>query len=197
MIRISGDRTRSRGRTAALTALVTLLGGLLGLIASAVPAAAHSGGRAVVLVRSLSVEPSGDMWHARATLTDNDSGAPIRGSKVTAFVGDPATAKAISMAAGGVPGVFEGMLPSAKPGPITLALKVRAVPGSEPVLPFDGQWNADLVAGQTAFLVAGSGEGGSSKMPMILGIVGGLMGVGLLYGLYSVRRRTAVPVTAK
>ncbi len=195
MILIKEKRSRPSRRTAALTLLVAMLAGLLGLAASAVPASAHSGGRAVVLVRSLSVEPAGNAWQAKAVLTDSDSGSPIRGSKVTVSAAGTAAAKEVTMSQGTVPGFYEGTLSNAKPGsPLTITLKVRAVPGSEPVLPYDRKFEGvQLVAGEPLVLVSGGG-GGGSNLPLIMGVAGAVLAVAMLYGLYSVRRRTAVPV---
>lgn len=185
------QRTHIARRTGALGSLAALLALLLGPLAAG-PASAHSGGRAVVLVRSLVVEPHGDAWHARALLTDNDSGSPIQGAKVTAAVGG---AKPVLLTSAGVAGQFEGVLPKVDAGMMDLTLKVRAQPGAEPVLPFDGSWNAQLVAGQPLTIVGNSGDG-SGAMSVVLGTVGGAAALGLLYGLYRARRRTAVPTPA-
>ncbi|MGQ0464954.1 MAG: hypothetical protein ACT4QG_06500 [Sporichthyaceae bacterium] len=157
-------------------------------------AAAHSGGRAVVLVKELSFVPAGAAWQANVTLTDNDSGSPIQGPKVTALVGSPA--KEVTLKQGTAPGLYQGTV-AAKPGSMTFALKVRATPGTEPVMPFDSTpWNVQLVAGETAIVVGGSDDGGG-VMPIALSVAGALLGVGLLYGLYSTRRKTAVPARAR
>jgi len=188
----------ARGRRAgAFALLLTMLAGLVGLGTSA-PASAHSGGRAVVLIRSLVVEPAGSGWQVAAVLTDNDSGDPIRGPKVTALVGVAANAKEVVMNPDdGDVARFVGALPAAKPGPLVLALKVRTSPGSDPVAPFDSQpFTAQLVAGESVTLVAGGGDDGSN-LPLIMGVAAAVLAVALLYGLYSVRRRTAAPVRTK
>ena len=161
---------------------------------AATPAAAdpHTG-RAAVKVQSLVVEPRGDDWHARVTLINNNTGDRVQGSKVTAAVG---SGKPVTLTSQGVAGEFTGHLPEAQPGPVSLALKVRGVPGAAALLPFDGQWNVELVAGQPATVVGGSGGGGSA-MPAVLGGVGAAAALALLYGLYRARRRTAVPAPTK
>lgn len=185
--------TKSMRRVGAFTMLLTLLAGLLGLAASA-PASAHSGGRAVVLVRSLVVEPVGSGWQVAAVLTDNDSGDPIRGPKVSVLVGETATAKEVTLKPDNTVARFVGALPAAKPGPLTLELKVRSSPGSDPVAPFNEQYTAQLVAGQTTTLVAGGADDGGSNPPLIMGVAAAVLAVALLYGLYSMRRRTPAPV---
>lgn len=180
------------GRTAAFTLLLTMLAGLLGLAATA-PASAHSGGRAVVLLRSLAVEPAGNGWQVAAVLTDSDSGAPIRGPRVTAVVGEPA--KEITMNPDTAVARYVAPLPAAKPGPFMLTLKVSSSPGSDPVAPFSKAFTAELVSGETTTLVAGGGDSGSN-LPLIMGVAAAVLVVALLYGLYSVRRRTAAPVRA-
>ncbi|MGQ0465560.1 MAG: hypothetical protein ACT4QG_09605 [Sporichthyaceae bacterium] len=183
-------------RAGAMTMLLTMLAGLLGLAATA-PASAHSGGKAVVLIRSLVVEPAGSGWQVAAVLTDNDSGDVIRGPKVTALVGETGAAKEITMTPDSGLARFVAALPAAKPGPLTLALKVRSSPGSDPVVPFNSQpFTAQLVSGESTTLVAGGGDGGSN-LPLIMGVAAAVLAVSLLYGLYSVRRRTAVPVRTK
>lgn len=175
--------TRFRG-PAALAALVI---GCVGLVAP-MPAEAHSGGRAVVLVRSLALVPSGENWRADVVLSDNDSGDPIMGSKVTALVG---SAKPVVLASGSTPGLFQAQLPAIEPGATTFELKVRSNPGTAPVQPFDQSWPVQLVAGETATVVGGSG--GGSAVPVLASAGGGVLALGLLFGLYRARRRTAVP----
>lgn len=176
-----------RTRSARLGVLIAVLVALLSPFAAG-PAAAHSGGRAVVLVRNFTVDPSGDSWQANVTLADNDSGSPIRGSRVSVLQGT----KEIVLDHGATAGLYTGTI-KAKPGPLSLALKVRAQPGAEPVLPFDGKWDVQLVAGESVTVVKGGG-GGGSNLPLIMGVAAAVLAVALLYGLYSVRRRTAVPV---
>lgn len=179
-----------------LAVLTALLAALLGPL-YATPAAADAGtGRAAVKVQRLVVEPHGAAWHARVTLINNNSGDRVRGAKVTAALGD---GKAVTLSRADVAGEFTGMLAGAKPGAANLILKVRGVPGADALLPFDGQWNVRLTAGESAAVVGGSagGEGGGSTMPAVLGGLGGAAALGLLYWLYRARRGTSVPAAVR
>jgi hypothetical protein len=188
MFPVQDKRPRVHGRATVLAVLVAFLAGLFGLATAAGPAAAHSGGRAVVLVQHFTLDPAGDTWRANVVLTDNDSGSPIRGAKATVIV----AGKEVVLEHGETPGQYVGTLKGAKPGPLSLELKVRAQPGAEPVLPADKKYDVQLVAGES--LVIADGGGGGSNLPLIMGVAAAVLAVALLYGLYSVRRRTAVPV---
>ncbi|MGQ0843400.1 MAG: hypothetical protein ACT4QF_04635 [Sporichthyaceae bacterium] len=173
-------------------AAFSMFGALSGL-AIVGPASAHSGGRAVVLVRSLAVEPAGSGWQVAAVLTDSDSGSPILGPRVSALVGeDPAKATEVVMNATGTAARFVASLPAVKPGPLALALKVRSSPGADPVQPLNTRvFTTVLVSGTTATLVSGGGEEGGGSLPLIMGASGALLALALLYGLYSLRRPSA------
>ncbi|MGQ0845103.1 MAG: hypothetical protein ACT4QF_13325 [Sporichthyaceae bacterium] len=173
----------------------TLLALLAGFVASALPASAHSGGKAIVRVASLTLEPASTGWQASVRITDTDSGDPIRGSKVTLAMAS-APAKEATLAEASTPGAYQGALASSTLGQAEVVLKVRAAPGADPVAPFNGTFPVTLVSGETAVVVAG-GEGGGSNLPLIMGVAAAVLAVALLYGLYSVRRRTAAPVVRK
>jgi hypothetical protein len=219
-----GSVRAAAGAAALVAAFATLTG------PSAGPVSAHSNGRAVVLVRQFTLQPSASGWVANVTLADFDSGSPIRDSKVIVVAGDPAAAAAApapattttqtaaskttagkttktaaAAPAGPQPtllapsataiGQYAGQL-SAKPGPAQVQLSVRTVPGEAPVAPFDKAWDVTLVAGKPLAIVAGESGGGGSNVGLIVGVAGGVVGVALLYGLFVVRRRTAVPAGA-
>lgn len=189
MFRNQGERPRPGARVAVLTMLATVLTGLLGLGAMAGPAAAHSGGKAVVLVQNFTLDPAGESWQANVMLADLDSGSPILGAKTVVLLGG----EEIVLERGQAAGQYTGTLKGAKPGPVVLELKVRAQPGAEPVLPANERYNVELVAGESV-VVAKNGGGGGSNLPLIMGVAAAVLAVALLYGLYSIRRRTAVPV---
>jgi hypothetical protein len=199
--------------------LATLLAAVVALFGvGGVPAAAHSNGRAIVLVREFTLTPAATGWDVDVVAADFDSGAPLRNTNVTVTGGEPdaaapaapAVAKtskasktvAAPVAAGPptvqllpttVVGDYQGLLSSAKPGPNHLELKIKTTPGGDPVAPFDQTWDVNLVAGQPLKLVGGDSGGGGSNLGLILGVAGGVVGVAVLYGLFAARRRTAVP----
>lgn len=185
---------RTRSRVDVLAVLVALIAALFVPLA-ATPAAADAGmGRAAMKVQSLVVEPHGEDWHARVTLINNNSGDRVRGAKVTAAFGD---GKPVTLSSADALGEFTGKLSGAESGPVSLTLKVRPVPGADALLPFDGTWNVQLAAGQPATVIGGGDGGGGSAMPAILGAVGGVAALGLLFWLYRARRGTSAPVAAR
>jgi hypothetical protein len=93
-------------------------------------------------------------------------------------------------------GQYQGTLPDAKPGPLQLELQVRTQPGSAAVQPYDKTWNVNLVAGQPTEIVKSDNGGGGSSLPLIIGVAAVVLVGAMLYGLFSVRRRTAVPARA-
>jgi hypothetical protein len=170
---------------------LTVTAAPIGLVAGAAPASAHSAGKAVVLIRSLAIAPMGTGWHATATIADFDSGAPLQGTAVTALTGS--TTKPIPLAETATVGEYAAMLPGVKAGPVRLELRVRTVPGSAPVQPYDKTFPITLVAGQTNQVVSagGDGDGGGSGATPILATAGSaVVGGALLYGLFIRRRRT-------
>jgi hypothetical protein len=210
------------GSLATLLAMVVALVGVGGA-----PAQAHSAGKAVVLVRQFTLTPAASGWTAAVTVADFDSGAPIRNSKVILLTGAPAAAgqaatttqtaakntqtaakkttqtaaaapAQVTLAPTGLLGVYQGQVPNVKAGPNHLELRIQTQPGSDPVQPYDKAWDVTLVAGQPYQVVAGgTGGGGGSNLGLILGVAGGVVAVALLYGLFMVRRRTAVPAQVK
>lgn len=154
------------------------------------PAVAHSGGRAVVLVRDLSLAPTGSTWMATATLVDSDTGTPIQ-ADVKALAGSPATIFDLEPAT--ALGTYTGRVDGLAAGPAQLELKVRTQAGYDGVVPFDRVYPFELVAGQPVQIASGGGGGGSNA-PLIGGVAVAVLAVALLYGLYSLRRRTARPV---
>ena len=180
---------RGFGRGAAL-ALAAV--GLAALGPAAAPVAAHSGGKAVVLVADLTLTPAGKNWTASTTLVDGDSGSPIRGADVKALVGSPV--KTVTMEQGSTLGSYVAPLGALVAGPTHLELKVRTLPGSEPVVPYDNAWDFTLTAGQPVQVASETADGGGGNMALILSVAGAVILLALLYGLFSLRRRTAAPI---
>lgn len=198
--RAPGGATAPRGprgtaRTvAALLALAAMLAGLLGV--GTVPAAAHSGGKAVVLVKDLTVAPSGKDWTATAVLVDYDSGDAITGGGVKLLTGSPAKTSTLQESG---PGVYTGTVDGAKEGQVTMGVQVRSLPGQVAVAPFNKEFSFTLVSGQPTQVIQNAPleDSGGSNMPLILGVVVAVLIAALLYGLFAIRRRTSVPVRAK
>lgn len=183
--------------------VVALLVGMLALIAGigpgTTPASAHSAGKAVVLVRDFTLAPAaGSKWQATVAIADFDSGAPLQGTSVTIGIGNPAT-KFVLLSPTSLIGEYQAVVGKAAPGPANFELRVRTVPGSPPVQPYDHTYPVTLVAGTPAHVVAGAGGGGGggSSLPMILTVAAVVLVGAMLYGLFSVRRRTAVPPATK
>jgi hypothetical protein len=166
--------------------------GLTALGPAATPVAAHSGGKAVVLVADLTLSPEGTGWKATATLVDGDSGSPIRAADVKALVGTPA--KTVTLAQGSSLGNYAAAVGALPAGPAHLELKVRTLPGAEAVVPYDNAWDFTLTAGQPVQVAAETGGGSGSNVALILSVAGAVILIALLYGLFSLRRRTAAPV---
>jgi hypothetical protein len=180
------------GSAAVLTALIAATA------VGAAPAGAHNMGQAVVLVRQFTVQPAGSGWQAAVILSDFDSGAPIRDANVAVYDGSaPAAAAGSQLDPGSTPGTFAGPLSTVKAGANHLELKIKTKAGSSGVQPFDKAWDVTLEAGKPFSIVADSGGGGGSNVGLIAGVTGGVVGIALLYGLFVVRRRTAVPAAAK
>jgi hypothetical protein len=192
-----GGRGGARRSLAVVVALlVTVMAGL-GLVAAG-SASAHSGGKAIVLVENLYVAPAGDSWKATAKLADYDGGGALTSVDAT-LVGAGLT-KATPMVEISVPGTYELALPKAKPGPVDLTLDVRTLPGGTPVTTFSQKYSGTLVDGQTLSLTTGkvaSSGGGGSNTGMIVGVAGAVLLVAVLYGLFSVRKKSAVPAPSK
>lgn len=178
-------------RFARAAAAVAVVVGLTALGPAATPVSAHSGGKAVVLVADLTLSPEGNAWKASTTLVDGDSGSPIRGAEVKALLGTPA--KTFDLTSGPTLGNYVGTVGALPAGPAHLELKVRTLPGSEPVVPYDKTWDFTLTAGQPYQVAAETGSGGSSNVALILSVAGAVILLAVLYGLFSLRRRTAGP----
>jgi hypothetical protein len=190
--------TRTR-RTTGRSPLIALLVGMLALIAgvgtSAAPASAHSAGKAVVLVRDFTLNPAaGGKWQATVAIADFDSGAPLQGTSVTIGMGSPPT-KYVQLQPTSLIGQYQGVVGKAAAGPANFDLRVRTVPGSPPVQPYDHSFPVTLVAATPLHVIsnAGGGGGGGSSLPLILSVAAVVLVGAMLYGLFSVRRRTAVP----
>jgi hypothetical protein len=183
---------------AARSKAVALLVGVLALIAgigpAAVPASAHSAGKAVVLVRDFMLTPAtGGKWQATVVIADFDSGAPLQGTSVTIGIGSPAT-KFAQLNPTTQIGQYQAVVGKAAPGPASFELRVRTVPGSPPVQPYDHTYAVTLVAGAPLHVVAGAGGGGGgSNLPMMIIVFVVVLAGAALYGLFSLRRRTDAP----
>jgi hypothetical protein len=177
------------------TAATVLAVGLSALGPAATPVSAHSGGKAVVLVADLTLSPDGPGWKASTTLVDGDSGSPIRGAVVKTLVGTPA--KSFDLAQGPTLGNYVGALGAMPAGPTHLELRVQTLPGAAPVVPFDHSWDFTLTAGQPYHVASEAGAGGGSNFALIASVAGAVILIALLYGLFSLRRRTAAPAKAR
>ncbi len=182
-----------RYRWGAAVALVAVALGAFG--PAATPVAAHSGGKAVVLVADLTLTPSGKNWTATTTLVDGDSGSPIRGAAVKALVGSPV--KTVALEPGSALGNYTASLGALAAGPARLELQVRTLPGSEAVVPYDKGWDFTLTAGQPVQVASETAGGGGSNIALMLSVAGAVILLALLYGLFSLRRRTAAPIQRK
>ncbi len=178
-------------RFSSRAAVAVLAVGLLGLGPAALPVAAHSGGKAVVLVADLTLTPEGSAWTANTTLVDGDSGTPIRGADAKLLTGTPA--KIVTLGQGSSLGKYTGSLGKLAAGQVHLELKVRTLPGSEPVVPYTNGWDVTLVDGQPVTVARETSGGGGSNVALIASVAVAVALVAVLYGLFSLRRRTAVP----
>lgn len=143
-----------------------------------------------------------DGWQATVAIADFDSGAPLQGTAVTVGIADPnSTAPAtkfVDLEPTSLIGQYQATVGSVAPGPARFELRVRTVPGSPPVQPYDRSYPVTLAAGQPVHVVTASGGGGGgSSLPMILSVAAVVLVGAMLYGLFSVRRRTAVPAATK
>lgn len=178
----------------AATLAVALAGGMVALVPIATPVAAHQGGKAVVLVRDLTIAPAGADWMAKAVLSDFDAGSPIQGADVKATTSAPA--KTYTLEPAGALGTYTARLDGVKPGPTDITLRVRTIPGNEGFVPFNQTWPIELVAGQPTLVASASGGGGGSNVGPIVGVSGAVLAIAMLYGLYALRRRSAAPTQA-
>jgi hypothetical protein len=176
---------RSGGALAALLALIASLVGLSGA-----PASAHNNGGATAVVRQFTLTPGATGWQANLTLADSDQGTPVRNSAVTLAAGAAPSTMAPSATE---LGSYSGTLAGAKPGPLHIDLKVRTIPGSDAVNPLNVGYDVNLVSGAPLTIVSGGGGGGGSNVGLIVRVAAAVFVLALLYGLFAVRRRTAVP----
>lgn len=184
-----------RSLAAVVAVLVAVLAGL-GLGAS--PAGAHTGGKAIALVEDLTLNPAGTGWQAVAQLADFDGGGPLRavdvqikGGGLTAFT---------PMIESNTAGQYSLAMPKAAAGPVTIEIKVETAPGGTAVTSIDKTYTGTLAAGQSLNLVrekASGGGGGGSNTGMIAGVAGAVLLVAVLYGVFSMRKKSAVPARAK
>ena len=181
--------TRAAGALVAGCAVFAAVGGVDGT-----PAAAHNNGGATPLIQQFTLTPAGNSWDADVRIVDSDQGTPVGKAKVTAITGGN---KESLLNPTSTLGGYQGVLTGVHPGAQTVELKVRSIPGSDPVNPFQKSWDVTLAAGKPVAVVAGGGGGGGSHIGLILGVAGAVVLVALLYGLFTVRRRTAVPAGRK
>jgi hypothetical protein len=186
----------SRFPSRAAAPLILAVVALLGLGPAATPAAAHSGGKANVLVAELTLTPEGDTWTANTVLVDGDSGSPLRGVDAKLITGTP-PGKVVSLTPGTSLGQFVAPLGKLAAGPMHVELKVRTLPGAEGVVPYDGSWDPVLVAGQPVQVARETSAGGGSNVALIASVAVAVVLIAVIYGLFSLRRRTGVPVVTK
>ena len=172
-------------------AAAVLAVGLAALGPAATPVAAHSGGKAVVLVADLTLTPEGTAWTASTTLVDSDSGSPIRGAEVRVLLGTPV--KTVMLAQSSSLGIYAASLGALPAGPTHLELKVRTPPGAEAVVPYDKAWDFTLTPGQPVQVASETAGGAKSNVALILSVAGAVVLLAVLYGVFSLRRRTAAP----
>lgn len=172
-------------------AIGVLMVGLATLGPAAAPVSAHSGGKAVVLVADLTLSPEGSGWKASTTVADGDSGEPLRGVDIKALLGSPV--RNVSLTQGSTLGNYVASLGPLPPGPTRLELKVRTLPGAEPVVPYDKGWDFTLTAGQPVQVASETAGGGGSSVALILSVAGAVILLALLYGLFSMRRTAQRP----
>ncbi|WP_245541672.1 hypothetical protein [Sporichthya polymorpha] len=183
--RMLGGKSMRFLRSAAAGVLAV---GLATLGPGAAPVSAHSGGKAVVLVADLTLSPEGSGWKASTTLVDGDSGEPLRGIDIKALLGSPV--KTVTLVQGSTLGNYVAPLGALPVGPTHLELKVRTLPGAEPVVPFDKGWDFTLTAGQPVEVASETVGERSGNVALILSAAGAVILIALLYGLFSMRRRT-------
>ncbi|WP_084670820.1 hypothetical protein [Sporichthya polymorpha] len=176
-------------RAAATTVLAV---GLAALGPATAPVSAHSGGKAIVLIADLTLSPEGTGWRASTTVVDGDSGEPLRGVDVKALLGSPV--KTVTLTQGATLGNYVGPLGALPVGPTHLELKVRTLPGAEPVAPYDNGWDFTLTAGQPVQVASETAGGGGGNAALTLSVAGAVILLALLYGLFSLRRRTGDPL---
>jgi len=183
----------SRIGTRVAGALVAVGAVLAAVVGVGTPASAHNNGGATPLIQAYTLTPAGNTWSANIQIVDSDLGTPVRGAKVYALDGTNKT----QLAAGSIPGSYQGTVTGVRPGAQTVGVHVQSEPGNDPVNAFTKTWDVTLAAGQPTSVVAGGGGGGGSHIGMILGVAGAVVLLALLYGLFTVRRRTAVPAGRK
>lgn len=170
------------------------------LVLATTPAAAHSGGKAIVLVEALTIAPEGSAWQATAVLADYDGGGALEA--VDARAKGAGLLKPTSMTETMTPGTYRVALPAAEPGPIRLTLDIRTLPGGTPVTRFTETFEGTLVADQTLSLVENksapldAGDGGGGNTGVLAAGAGGVLALTAV-ALFTVRRRSGVPAPAK
>lgn len=194
-LNVGGRGGVHRGLAAVVAILVTVMAGF-GLMAGS--ASAHSGGKAIPLVESLYIAPAGDSWKATVKLADFDGGGPLTGTDVK--LRGAGLTQATPMVETSNLGTYEVALPKAQPGPVDVVLDMRTLPGGPPVTTTTERYSGTLVEGQTLVLTTGKVEtagGGGSNTGMIAGVAGAVLLVAVLYGLFSIRKKSAVPAPSK
>lgn len=172
--------------------LITLAFSSTALTASS---AAHSGGKAIPLVREFTLTPSTSGWDATLTVVDFDGGevleaiaVQLKGAGMTKFT---------PMVESETAGTYQLALPKAKPGPVKLDLQMRTLPGGTEITNLNETYERTLVADKPLHVVgsAPQGEsGGGSNAGMIVGGAGALLIVAVICTMLAVRSRP--PATA-
>jgi hypothetical protein len=117
---------------------------------------------------------------------DSDSASPLRGVAAKLSLGTPPGV--VDLRPGGSPGQFVAPVGQLPAGPLHVELPVRNLPGAEPVLPYDGSWEAMVVPGQRVQVAAELGQGSGSAFALVLSVAGAVVLIALLYLLFSTRR---------
>jgi hypothetical protein len=165
------------------------------LVASAVPASAHSGGRLQLFVDRLALHSGGgDDWTVSLILVDADSGTLAPGFDVGAEVTDAggrsAGAAALTDHGGGE---YTGRL-TAAPGRWQVAIRAATLPGGVAGVPLRKTYDVTLEPGKDV-TVGGRAPGGSHgpgtgiALPLAAGVILAVIAGWLLLGR---RRRPAL-----
>jgi hypothetical protein len=152
------------------------------LVALALPATAHVGGRAQLFVDRLGLHSVGGVeWEVSVALIDADSGTPQAGFDVAAEATDGAGHRAgpvVLRDRGG--GRYTAPL-TAAPGRWEVSIRADTLPGGMPAVPLRKTYPLDLEPGQDVTVGARapghSGSGGGVSVPLLaavatVGVVG-------------------------
>lgn len=162
----------------AFPAVIAVLCGLIG-VAAAVPAAAHSGGKAVAQVRELVLEPKSEgAWDAKVEVVDGDSGDPILGInlQLEGSSNNGKSFESVRLKPTGEDGWYGGVV-AAAPGEWSITVTGKQTPGGEAVRAFSDTHEVTLAEDSTAEVVGNTGNTfliafAAVVVALVLGIIG-------------------------